>query len=72
MVGMITSVGGMVGGDGAAHMAEELRDASKSLPRVMLGTIFLNGSMGLIMLMYVSSTLNCLKLEWLALTAFSL
>lgn len=51
LVGMITNVGAFIGGDAPAHMAEELKSASKLLPRAMLWTILVNGAMGFIMLM---------------------
>ena len=54
LVGMITNVGAFVGSDAPAHMAEELKDASKTLPRVMFWTIMVNGTMGFITLMSVS------------------
>ncbi|PVI08325.1 amino acid transporter [Periconia macrospinosa] len=50
LIGMITVVGAFVGGDAPAHMAEEVRDASKLVPRAMLWTIWVNGAMGLVML----------------------
>lgn len=50
MVGIITSAGALVGGDAAAHMAEELKNASKILPRAMIWTIIVNGALGFVML----------------------
>lgn len=50
MVGLITSAGSFAGGDAPAHMAEELRNASKILPLAMLWTVIANGAMGLIMI----------------------
>ena len=50
LVGMITNVGALVGGDAAAHMAEELKDASKMLPRAMISAIGVNGALGFVML----------------------
>ncbi|KAL1617775.1 hypothetical protein SLS56_010839 [Neofusicoccum ribis] len=50
IVGMITPTGSLAGFDAAAHMAEEVRDASKVVPRAMITTIILNGLMGLIMI----------------------
>lgn len=51
LVGMITNVGAFIGGDAPAHMAEELKSASKLLPRAMFWTIMVNGALGFIMLM---------------------
>ncbi|EKG20960.1 Amino acid/polyamine transporter I [Macrophomina phaseolina MS6] len=50
IVGMITPVGSFGGYDAAAHMAEEVRDASKVVPRAMIITILLNGLMGFVMI----------------------
>lgn len=50
LVGMITNVGALVGGDTAAHMAEEVKNASKTLPRAMIWTIVVNGALGFLML----------------------
>lgn len=50
MIGFITSAGAFAGGDAAAHMAEELKNAPKVLPRAMMWTVIANGGMGLIML----------------------
>lgn len=50
LVGMITNAGALVGGDAAAHMAEELKNASKMLPRAMIWTIVVNGALGFLML----------------------
>lgn len=54
-VGSITATGSFAGSDAAAHMAEETTDASKSVPRMILFTIVLNGIMGFIFIItYVS------------------
>ncbi|KAH7112914.1 amino acid/polyamine transporter I [Dendryphion nanum] len=50
LIGMITNVGAFLGGDAPVHMAEEVRNAPKTLPRVMLWTVTINGAMGFIML----------------------
>jgi len=50
---MITNAGALVGGDAAAHMAEELKNASKMLPRAMIWTIVVNGALGFIILVLV-------------------
>lgn len=61
MIGFITSAGAFAGGDAAAHMSEELKDAPRVLPRVMLWTIFANGAMGLITLITFLYTLGNLE-----------
>ena len=55
---MITNAGALVGGDAAAHMAEELKSASKVLPRAMIWTITVNGLLGFIMLVSVALPLS--------------
>jgi len=44
-VGLLTVVYCFVGFDGAIHMSEEVRKASKTIPRILLLTIAINGSM---------------------------
>ncbi|PSN60203.1 GABA permease [Corynespora cassiicola Philippines] len=50
LVGMITNVGSFIGSDAPVHMAEEVKSASKLLPRVMIFTMMINGAMGFITL----------------------
>ncbi|KAJ9632791.1 hypothetical protein H2204_007666 [Knufia peltigerae] len=61
MVGIITSAGALMGGDAAAHMAEELKNASKILPRAMIWTIIVNGALGFVMLVTFLYTLGDLE-----------
>lgn len=48
-VGTITSTGSFAGSDAAAHLAEEVKDASKAVPRMIMLTVALNGTMALIL-----------------------
>ncbi|KAK8107543.1 amino acid transporter [Apiospora kogelbergensis] len=48
LIGLITPVTALIGSDSAVHLSEELRNASKSLPRAMLATIMLNGGLGFV------------------------
>ncbi|KAJ5640580.1 hypothetical protein N7528_000205 [Penicillium herquei] len=50
LVGLIGPIYALIGPDSAVHMAEEIRDASRVLPRGMLWTLILNGSTGFIMI----------------------
>jgi amino acid transporter len=50
LVGQVTAIYGLIGSDGAAHMAEETKDASIIVPRCMIWSYLLNGSMGFVML----------------------
>lgn len=50
IVGILSPMFSFLGPDSATHMAEELRNASKSLPRAMIATMLINGAMGFVML----------------------
>lgn len=54
-VGSVTATGSFAGSDAAVHMSEETTDASKSVPRMIMFTIVLNGIMGFVFIItYVS------------------
>lgn len=54
-VGSITATGSFAGSDAAAHLAEETTNASKTVPRMIMFTVALNGVMGLVFIItYVS------------------
>jgi len=48
IVGLLTPAGAFIGADSASHMSEEVRNASLTVPRVMIFTVFLNGVLGLV------------------------
>jgi choline transport protein len=50
MVGQITSVYFLILSDSAAHLAEEVKTASKSVPRAMMWSFYLNALVGFIVL----------------------
>ncbi|ORY07771.1 amino acid transporter [Clohesyomyces aquaticus] len=56
--GIVAVIIPLLGADAAVHMSEELRDASKTLPRSMIWTTVINGSMGFIMLITFSSVIG--------------
>ena len=58
IVGILAVSIPLLGADGAVHMSEELRDASKVLPRSMIWTTILNGAMGWIILITFCFTLG--------------
>ncbi|KAK6366330.1 uncharacterized protein PV06_00806 [Exophiala oligosperma] len=58
MVGMLTTVYGMLGADSAVHMSEEIRDASIVLPRATMWALFINGGCGFIMMITYAFTLG--------------
>ncbi|KAM0721384.1 hypothetical protein Q7P37_002308 [Cladosporium fusiforme] len=47
-VGSITATASFAGSDAAVHMAEETEDASKSVPRMIMLTIAMNGLIGFV------------------------
>lgn len=53
IVGILSPIFAFIGPDSATHMAEELRNASKSLPRAMIATMLINGALGFVMLVTV-------------------
>jgi choline transport protein len=55
LVGIISPVLSLLGADAATHMSEELKNASKTLPRAMVSTAIFNGSLGFIMVVLVST-----------------
>lgn len=61
LVGIVASVAPLLGADAAAHMAEELQDASYTLPRTMILATTINGGLMFVMcitLCYVIGDLN--------------
>ncbi|KAK4495825.1 hypothetical protein PRZ48_013093 [Zasmidium cellare] len=48
VVGQLSAASAFIGADSAAHMAEEVSDASLTVPRMMMGTIVINGVLGLV------------------------
>jgi choline transport protein len=54
-VGSITATASFAGSDAAAHMAEEVEDASRAVPRMIMLTIAVNGLMAFVFIItYVS------------------
>jgi hypothetical protein len=58
MVGLLSPVYTLIGADSAAHMSEEIRDASLTLPRVILWAAILNGTLGFVMVITFGFTLG--------------
>ncbi|KAL8698287.1 MAG: hypothetical protein Q9201_006657 [Fulgogasparrea decipioides] len=50
LVGILSPIVSLIGPDAAVHISEEVRNASKTIPRIMVGTLIGNGAMGFIML----------------------
>jgi amino acid transporter len=51
LVGILAPVVALLGSDAATHMSEELKDASRTLPKAMVATLVVNGAMGFGMLL---------------------
>lgn len=58
LVGMFAVILPLLGADAAVHMSEELRDASKQLPRSMIATTVFNGSLGFLMIVTMCMVLG--------------
>ncbi|KAL9593955.1 MAG: hypothetical protein Q9219_007293 [cf. Caloplaca sp. 3 TL-2023] len=50
LVGILSPTVALIGPDAAVHIAEEVRNASKTIPRIMLATAIGNGAFGFVML----------------------
>ena len=55
-VGSITATASFAGSDAAAHMAEEVEDASRAVPRMIMLTIAVNGLMAFVFIITYVST----------------
>lgn len=49
IVGQVSAIYSFIGPDAGTHMSEEIRDASRIVPRSMIATAILNGVLGLVM-----------------------
>jgi choline transport protein len=58
MVGLLTPVYTLLGADSAVHMAEEIKDASLVLPRAIMTSAAVNGTLGFIMTITFCFTLG--------------
>jgi choline transport protein len=58
LVGILAVMIPLLGADAAVHMSEELKDASKQVPRTMIWTTFINGAMGLVLIITFCMTLG--------------
>lgn len=52
-VGLMTSIFALIGVDSAAHMAEEIQNASTAIPYAMISTVTINGVLGFAMLIAI-------------------
>lgn len=58
LVGILAVMIPLLGADAAVHMSEELKDASKQLPRTMIWTTFINGALGFVLIITFCMTLG--------------
>ncbi|KAI7186116.1 amino acid transporter [Hortaea werneckii] len=71
VVGMLTATGSLGGSDSPAHIAEEVRNASVVVPRMMITTIILNGILGLAMIIMFCFCITDLQSHiWFSASAF--
>ncbi|KAJ1332069.1 choline transport protein [Microdochium nivale] len=61
LVGMLAGALPLLGADAAVHMSEELRDASRTLPKTMILSTVINGAMGWIMIITFCMCLGSLE-----------
>ncbi|WEW60245.1 hypothetical protein PRK78_005730 [Emydomyces testavorans] len=61
LIGLSTSLPSMIGYDCTVHMAEEIQDASKTLPKAIMGTVFINGALGFVLILTLCFTLGDVK-----------
>ncbi|KAJ4301530.1 hypothetical protein N0V90_003623 [Kalmusia sp. IMI 367209] len=58
MIGLLAPMAVLVGYDCSVHMSEEIKDASITLPRAIMGSVILNVSLGLILIITICFTLG--------------
>ena len=58
MVGLLTPVYTLLGADSAVHMSEEIKDASSTLPKAIMSSAAINGSLGWVMTITFCFTLG--------------
>ena len=69
VIGQIGVVGSLTGCDAAAHMSEEVKDASRTVPRMMMATVLLNGIMGFVVTITLSFVIQDVKAQVVDSTA---
>jgi len=58
LVGILAVMIPLLGADAAVHMSEELKDASKQVPRTMIWTTFINGALGFVLIVTFCMTVG--------------
>lgn len=60
LVGILSPTVALIGPDAIAHISEEVRNASKTVPRIMLAAAVANGALGFVMLVTICFNLGTL------------
>ncbi|KAL3452446.1 amino acid/polyamine transporter I [Aspergillus insuetus] len=58
LVGFSTTITSMIGYDCSVHMCEEIKDASRTLPKAMMSAVGVNACLGFIMIITICFTLG--------------
>ncbi|KAL4887126.1 amino acid/polyamine transporter I [Aspergillus karnatakaensis] len=58
LVGFSTTITSMIGYDCSVHMCEEIKDASRTLPKAMMSAVAVNAVLGFIMIITICFTLG--------------
>ncbi|KAL2870823.1 putative GABA permease [Aspergillus lucknowensis] len=58
LVGFSTTITAMIGYDCSVHMCEEIKDASRTLPKAMMSAVVVNAVLGFIMIITICFTLG--------------
>ncbi|KAL6713984.1 hypothetical protein ACLMJK_008478 [Lecanora helva] len=61
LIGILSPQLSLIGPDAATHMSEEVRNASKTIPRIMLATMLVNGALGFTMLITLCFSIGNLQ-----------
>ena len=69
VIGQLACVGSLTGCDAAAHMSEEVKDASSTVPRMMMGTVTLSGILGFVVTITLSFIIQDVKAQVVDSTA---
>lgn len=70
MVGLLTPVYTLLGADSAVHMAEEIKDASLVLPRAIMTSALVNGTLGFVMTITFCFTLGNINVVTFSKTGY--
>lgn len=69
IVGVLAPAGAFIGADAACHLSEEVKNASLTVPRVMIFTVLLNGILGFISIVTYVACIQSVEEQILGSTA---